>query len=178
MKDALKANKRAAITISSLVGFLLISATLSACQLQDMIKFEVPEKVQAAIDTEDRVPVSKSDQVWEDWQVFVERQNKRLAEAIGSAQEQLAIIESLTETGISLGQDAASTLPGGALISSGLALMGGLFLKRPGDKKREKEQTDASFDAGLKRGREIAQAASQAIAALKESQSEEKDADA
>ena len=47
MKDALKANKRAAITISSLVGFLLISATLSACQLQDMIKFEVPEKVQA-----------------------------------------------------------------------------------------------------------------------------------
>jgi len=170
MKDALKENKRAAWTISALVGFLLLSATLQACQLQDMIKFEVPPKVAESIEVEGRVPVSKSEEVWQDWSDFVEKQNKRLEAAIGSASERLAIIESLTETGISLGQDAASTLPGGALISSGLALMGGLFLKRPGDKKREKEQTDASYEAGLKKGREIAQAAAEAIRALKRGQ--------
>jgi len=170
MKDALKENKRAALTISALVGFLLISATLHACQLQDIIKFEVPPEVAESIQVEDRVAVSKSDQVWQDWSDFVTKQNKRLEAAIGSASERLAIIESLTETGINLGQDAASTLPGGALISSGLALMGGLFLKRPGDKKREQQQTDASYDEGLKKGREIAQAAAEAVRTLRMNQ--------
>ena len=55
----------------------------------------------------------------------------------------------MTETGISVVDGASSTLPGGALISTGLALLGGLFLKRPGEEKRLRTEKEESYNAGL-----------------------------
>jgi len=111
--------------------------------------------------------VSDSSEVWSEWIAWVDRQSARLEAEIGQAQERAAVIRSLTEMGISVGQDAASTLPGGALISTGLALMGGLFLKRPGDRKREQLEKEASYNAGLDQGRQIASAVRAGLEAMR-----------
>ena len=167
MKDLFQKNRRAAITISVLVGFLLLTAVLQACQLQDLVKVDVPPAVVDAIQTEKRVSVADSMDVWHEWIAWVDRQSDRLEASIGEGQERAAIIESLTDMGIQLGSDAANTLPGGALISSGIALMGGLFLKRPGDKKREEVEKQASYQAGLDKGQRIADSVKESIDALR-----------
>jgi hypothetical protein len=167
MRELLIKNRKAAVTISLLAGFLLLSTVLQACQLQDLIKIDVPPAVAEAVQTEERVSVADSGEVWEEWVAWVDRQSDRLQASIGEGQERLAMVESLTSMGISLGQDAASTLPGGALISTGLALMGGLFLKRPGDKKREQMEKEASYRAGLDKGQRIAQGVKDGIEALR-----------
>jgi hypothetical protein len=81
------------------------------------------------------------------------------------------VLRSLSETGLQLGQDAASTLPGGALISAALAGLGGLFLRRPGDANRERMEKEASYRAGLEKGRQIAETTMQAVEVIKDAQS-------
>ena len=56
--------------------------------------------------------------------------------------------------------------------------MGGLFIKRPGDQKRERLEKEDSYTAGLMKGREISQLTAKAIRALKGSQDPPKDSDA
>lgn len=166
MRELFQKNRKAAIMISAAVGFLLLASILSACQLEDLIQVDVPKPVSDAIQTEERVSVADSAEVWEEWVAWVDRQSSRLEAEIGQAQERAAVVRSLTDMSISLGQDAASTLPGGAFISTGLALMGGLFLKRPGDKKREQMEKEDSYTAGLEKGREIASAVRESVEAL------------
>ncbi len=167
MKAVFEENRTAALIFSGLMTFLLVTSVLQACQLQDIIKFDVPPAVAEAVETEEKVPVSQSEAVWEDWQTWVDRQSDRLAKSIGDSQERLAVIESLTEMGLRLGQDAASTVPGGAFISAALAGLGGLFLRRPGDKKREQMEKEASYRAGLDKGQRIAVGVEEAIEALR-----------
>ena len=156
MKEILEKNRRAAILISSSIGVLLLAATLSACQIEDLVKVDVPKDVAEAIGSEERIPVSSSSEAWEDWVAWVDRESSRFADRIDQAQETAGVLRSLTETGLQIGQDAASTLPGGAAIATVLAGLGGLFLRRPGDAKRDRLEKEASYNAGLEKGREIA----------------------
>lgn len=154
MIDLFRENRRAAMLISGSMLVLLIASTLSACQVEDLIKVKVPEGVAQAIETEPKIPVSETEDAWGDWQVWVERESGKFAKEIDKGNETAAIIRSLAETGIQIGQDAASTLPGGAFLSTALALTGGLFLRRPGDRKREQKEKEASFRAGLEFARD------------------------
>lgn len=156
MKEILEKNRRAAILISSSIGVLLLAATLQACQIEDLIKVDVPSDVAEAIGSEGRIPVSATSEAWEDWVAWVDRESSRFADRIDQGQETAGVLRSLTETGLQIGQDAASTLPGGAAIASVLAGLGGLFLRRPGDAKREGLEKESSYNAGLEKGREIA----------------------
>ena len=155
MIELLKDNRRASIAIVSSIGVLLLASVLSACQISDLIHVDVPKGVATAIDSEPSISVSDSSAAWDDWQAYVERESRRFADEIDRGQEFAGVIRSLTDTGLSIGQDAASTLPGGAIIGSGLALLGGLFLKRPGDKRREAVEKDVSYREGLLKGRGI-----------------------
>ena len=60
------------------------------------------------------------------------------------------MISSITEMGLSVAKDNASIFPGGAMLVSGLTLMTGLFLKRPGEDKKVQLEKEQSFKAGLK----------------------------
>lgn len=161
----LRQNRKASVFICSAIGFLLLAATLSACSIEDMIDFDVPPKVAKAIDVEESEPVSRASQVWDDWQVYVERESARLADSIDDAQRSVGLLRSLSDTGLALGQSAASTLPGGALISSGLALMGGLFLKRPGTDKQVSKEKEKSYQAGIEEGQKLAAQVASTISA-------------
>jgi hypothetical protein len=134
---------------------LMTASVVSGCQVEDFIKVKVPNGVQGAIETEPKITVAESDAAWDDWVAWVERNSRQFAESIDDGKQAADVIRSLTETGIAIGQDAAATLPGGALISTGLALVGGLFLRRPGDAKRTAKEKEASYNAGLDKGRDL-----------------------
>ena len=163
MMERLKGNRTASIWIASAVGVFFIVTTLGACQVDDFVKVDVPKDVAESIEVEDRIPLSKSDAAWSEWIAYVDRNSERFAAEIDRGREVSGMIQSLTDTGIRLGTDAASTLPGGALITSGIALMGGLFLRRPGDAKREQKEKEASFKAGLEKGQSISESLEEAI---------------
>lgn len=170
MSHAFQTNPRAAWLIVAAISALAITSILSACQIQDLVRVDVPDGVQKAIEVEPRISVSDSGAAWEEWVAWVDRNSSRFSDEIDRGQETAGLIASLTQTGIALGQDAASTLPGGALISTGLALMGGLFLKRPGDKAKERAEADKSYTAGLLKGRKIGQSIAEGVRNLKDSQ--------
>lgn len=168
MKQLFQDNRRAAWLMVGALTVLLAASVLSACQVEDLIKIDVPEDVAKAIGSEERIPVSRSSEAWEDWVAWVDRESERFAERIDEGQEVAGVIRSLTETGLQIGQDAASTLPGGAAIATVLAGLGGLFLRRPGDQKREALEKEASYNAGLEKGRDLAEG----LEALREGLSE------
>ena len=171
MIERLRENRRAAIFIAGSIGALLLAATLQACQVEDLVKVDVPADVAAAIDSEDRIAYSQTLDAWDDWQAYVERESAKFARSIDKGAEIAGVLRSLSETGLQMGQDAASTLPGGALISAALAGLGGLFLRRPGDANRERMEKEASYNAGLERGRTIAEG----IRAMRDAQNEGSD---
>lgn len=163
MKQFLEQNRKASVLICGALLAMLVASALSACSLEDMIDFDVPPKVAAAIDVSESEPVSMSAQVWEDWEAWVEKESRRLADSISESEKTLGVLRSLSETGLSLGQGAASTLPGGALISSALALAGGLFLKRPGTDKEVSKEKERSYKAGIEEGQKIATQVTEAL---------------
>ena len=174
MSAAFRTNPRAAWLIVAAITALALTSILSACGIQDIVKIDVPTGIQTAIDLEPRISVSESGAAWDEWVAWVDRNSTRFSGEIDEGQATAGLIASLTDTGLALGKDAASTLPGGAFISTGLALMGGLFLKRPGDKAKEKQEAEKSYTAGLQKGREIATTVAQGLESLRGSQQAEK----
>ena len=170
MSQAFRTNPRAAWLIVAAITALAITSILSACQIQDIVRVDVPAGIQQALEVEPRISVAESGPVWDEWTAWVDRNSSRFSDEIDEGQATAGLIASLTSTGIALGQDAASTLPGGAFISTGLALMGGLFLKRPGDKAKERAEAERSYNAGLEKGQKISSSVLAGLESLKESQ--------
>jgi hypothetical protein len=157
---------------------MLLATTIQGCQLEDIVKVDVPKDVAAAIDSEDRIPYSQSPTAWDDWKAYVDRESAKFARSIDKGAELAGLLRSLSETGLQIGQDAASTLPGGAIISAALAGLGGLFLRRPGDANRERIEKEASYRAGLEKGQKLAEATMEVVAAVRRPDASEPPADA
>lgn len=137
--DCLKTNRGLTYSLAGLIIVVLVVATAAGCQLEDLVRFSTPEGVQGAIAVEATVPVSKADQVWTDWQHFVATNTERLQAEITNGRERAAVLMSIVDTGIAAASGPISTLPGGAIAVGAMSLLTGLFLKRPGDRKREAE---------------------------------------
>ena len=150
MKKWISENKKATTMIVSVALFLGIAMTVQGCGLQKMVKFEVPAEVSTAIDVDQKQTLAEAQDVWEDWQAYVEKNSKRLSRSIEDANKRFELISSITEMGLSVAKDNASIFPGGAMLVSGLTLMTGLFLKRPGEDKKVQLEKEQSFKAGLK----------------------------
>lgn len=149
--QAVKTNKIPTLCITLAAVVLLLASSLAGCNLQDMVNVRVPDGIQSAIGTNGKVPLSEADVKWAEWVAWVDRQSGEFSSQIDKGRETAAVITALTNTGIQFGTEASSTLPGGALIGSGLALLGGLFIRKPGDKKAIKraEAKEAVFSNGL-----------------------------
>jgi len=156
LKTLLKKNQKATALILSAVLVLLLASALAACQVEDFVRVDVPKGVADAVGTEQTVSFSEATLAWEDWIDYVEKESDRFSREIDRQAETVSILRSLGETGIAFGQEAAATLPGGALLSTGLALLGGVFLRRPGDAKKEQKEKEASFRKGLEEGKALA----------------------
>jgi len=163
-------NKRATAFILLATLALLLASAVSACGIEDLVRVDVPKKVATAIDVEQTISYSEAEVAWEDWIAYVDRESDRFGKEIEKGAELVGILRTLGDTGIAFGQDAASAFPGGALLSTGLALLGGAFLRRPGDAKKEAAEKEASYNAGIRRGEEMAQNALSAIRELSDAQ--------
>ena len=155
MIDRLKSQKGGLIVCLIAVAFLAVSSAVSGCSLDDIISADVPKGIQQALNTEESVPMSQAEMTWDEWLQWVDNQSRRFADEIDRGKEAVALMQSLTETGIGALGDASSALPGGALISTGLALAGGLMLRRPGEEKRVSKEKESSYKAGLEEGKKL-----------------------
>lgn len=112
---------------------------IAGCQVDDLIKFQTPAGVQRSIDVEEWVPVSKAETVFDEWQKFVELNTTRMQGAVEDGRERVALVASITDMGVQAASGPLSTVPGGAILVGALSMAAGIFVKRPGDKKREEE---------------------------------------
>ena len=156
LRTFLKKNQKASVLILSAVIVLLLASTLAACQVEDLVRVDVPKGVSEAVGTEQTVSYSEATVAWEDWVAYVEKESDRFSKEIDRGAETVSMLRSLGETGIAFGQEAAATLPGGGLLATGLALAGGVFLRRPGDAKKEQKEKESSFKKGLEEGKALA----------------------
>ncbi|MCP4465325.1 MAG: hypothetical protein GY813_01065, partial [Halieaceae bacterium] len=111
--------------------------------------------VSSSIGLENPAKLSQADQIAADWESFVTRNSRMLATAISDADERYVALKSITDLGLQAAAAGTATLPGGALLLSGLTLMGGLFIPKPGAATQLRQEKEDSYNAGLERGQEL-----------------------
>ena len=141
---------------SAAAAVLLVSFGVQGCDLQKMVKFDVPKEVQESINSEERESLSNSDYVWDRWTNWVEANSKALASNIEDANATVSLINNVTAMGMGALGEVSNSFPGGAIIFSGLSLLTGWFLKRPGEDKAVAKEKEDSYNAGLAKGQELA----------------------
>tara|TARA_R110000823_G_scaffold287978_1_gene406212 strand:- start:378 stop:857 length:480 start_codon:yes stop_codon:yes gene_type:complete len=128
---------------------------VQGCDLQKMVKFDVPKGVQGIVETNEVEPLSNSIYVWEQWTNWVDTNSKQLSANIEDANDRVQMISNLTSMGMGALQEAGGQFPGGAILFSGLSLLTGWFLKRPGEEKRLSKEKEDSYNAGMEIAKSI-----------------------
>jgi hypothetical protein len=147
------------VAIVILVAFVGMMA-LQGCNLASLISVNVPPAVKTAVDipNDERVSLDVADTVWEDWIAHVNSNTRKFESAIDDANERYAVIKQLTDIGLKAAGEQASGIPGGTILLSGLSLLGGLFLKRPGEDALVAKEKRDSYNKGLEVGATITKA--------------------
>ena len=147
-----KETKMALIIGTAAITTTAVISAMAGCNLDTLIQVEIPPVVAETVtdDAEDtKITLEAAQYVRSDWIDFVERVTLSLDNAIYQGQETRATIEAIIDTGMEHVGVATSTLPYGGLITSMLGFGTGLFLRRPGDKKRAIAAVDEAFASGL-----------------------------
>ena len=134
---------------------LLVCLSVQGCDLQKMVKFDVPKGVQGAIDSGDAESAANAEYVWGQWQNWVENNSETLSRNIEDANSRVAMIENIVGMGMNALGEASGTFPGGALLFSGLTMATGLFMKRPGEGKAVSKEKEKSYNAGIAQGKAL-----------------------
>ena len=139
----------------SALTVLLVCLSVQGCDLQKMVKFDVPSGVQNAIDSGDVESVANSNYVWSQWQNWVENNSEALALNIEESNNRVAMIENIVGMGMGAIGEASGSFPGGAILFSGLTMATGLFMKRPGETKSVSKEKEKSYNAGIEQGKAL-----------------------
>ena len=136
------------ISVAALGAFAL--AALGACNLQDFVEVDIPKGARAAlgIPIDERITVADSEQIWTDWLDWVDRESVRLSREIDEGWHRYEVMSDLASMGFDALEGQVAGVPFGPFIVAGLGGLGGLFLKRPGDRKREQNREVAAYRAG------------------------------
>ena len=134
---------------------LLVLTTVNGCDLQKMVKFDVPPAVREVTGSEKQETLANSAFVWSEWESHVKTNSDRLASSIDDANSRIAVIQNLTNLGLGVLGDNMGGIPGGAMIMSTITLLGGLFMKRPGEDKRVNKEKEDSYNAGMAVAKDI-----------------------
>ena len=93
--------------------------------------------------------------VWEDWKAYVTSNTSKFENSIDNANERYAVLSQVVDIGIQTAQSEAGGIPGGTILLSGLSLLTGIFLKRPGEDARVAKEKEDSYNKGLEVGSSI-----------------------
>ena len=150
----IKENKNGVVlgVVSSVIFLVLMTA--NGCNLQSFVKVDVPQEVKEVVDlpTGETITLDEAQAVWDDWQFYVESNSMRFQRAVKDAEDRYAVLLQITDLGMGALGEASSGIPGGALLMSGLGLLTGLFLKRPGEDSRVANEKEKSYNAGINIG--------------------------
>ena len=145
------------------VGILGLCLTVQGCDLQKIVDVDVPAGVQQSIDAPEDVSLADSEYVWDQWQNWVTANSEAFARNIEDGKQRIALIENVTAMGMGALGEVSGSFPGGALLFSGLSLMTGWFLKRPNEDKVVAKEKEDSYNAGLERGKQLAETVKEMI---------------
>jgi len=122
---------------------------LQGCDLATLVRIDVPEPVQEAIGVPDSVSYADAESAWNEWKLFVQINSDRMASEIEAGRERFELLQSVANTGLEALSENASLFPGGGLIVGVLGGVGGLFVRRPGDKKKMVQAVQKGFQEGV-----------------------------
>ena len=137
------------------VACFILAMAVQGCDLQKLVSFDVPKGVQGAIDANETETLSNSDYVWSQWENWVQANSEALASSISDANARVSLINDVTALGMGALGEVSNTFPGGAVLFSGLSLLAGWFMKRPGEDKAVAKEKEDSYNAGLAKGKEL-----------------------
>jgi hypothetical protein len=131
-------------------AFLAFTLYSGGCTLDDTIKVRVPDKVQKATGVGPKVTLAEAPYVREDYVTDFERGLKQFDENYEDSAWFKELIASTLDSSVPVIDSALAGVPGGAIISSLLFGLGGLYLNKPGAKKEMQESIDKAWDEATK----------------------------
>lgn len=138
---------------STMIGVVIVAAivmvVLTGCQLSDYVKVDVPLKVQQFTGLPSSVPLTHAEEYYEDSATAMLTAMERFRENIDEANWLFTFLTTSIQTGITAAEPAATTLPGGALILTALAGLGGIFIRKPGDTKKINQASIDGYNEAL-----------------------------
>ena len=139
-------HKRA--TIFGAAALLAASAVagLQSCDLSALVQVDVPPGVRQSLDipADERVSLGDAGYIWEDWSAYVERESLRFSRELVESRERFELMAAITNMGLTALEGHIAGVPFGPVLLAGLGGLGGRFLKRPGDRKREEARVAAA----------------------------------
>jgi hypothetical protein len=152
MKDWFIKNKSAMFVGGLTVAMAACFAFISGCNLGDLVTVKVPSGVQRVTNTSATIPLNEAEYAFESWAHFVESNTSQFQNNIERSNLIWGSISSAVNIGVDSAQGPLSALPGGAMLISGLTLLTGLLLDKPGSAKKLAQEKERSYNAGIKAG--------------------------
>lgn len=142
-------NSKAWFFIGLAVVVAGVLAMLQGCDLATLVRVKVPEPVQEAIGVPESVSYANAEAAWNEWKLYVQINSDRLAAEIDAGRERFELLQTVANTGLDALTENAALVPGGGLLVGVLGGLGGLFIRRPGDKKRAQAERAQAFNHGM-----------------------------
>lgn len=160
--------------VLSIVAFAAVigASAISGCSgLRDLISVKVPEAVQKETGATPKVSLNEAPGVRDAYAQNAVRVLAEFDASIGRGEQFYGTVASLFNTALSVGSDAASSsgLPFGGLLATGIGVLGGLFIEKPGSKAKaiaeKSNAADAAFDDGHSLALSVVNTAVESLAA-------------
>lgn len=149
MRDWINENKNGlmvgVLTAALAAGLLLASG----CSLGDLVKVDVPTGVRQSLAVPSQISLNESVYTWDSWVHYVETNTAQFQASIDESNFIWGMLSSAVNVGAESAQGPLSALPGGAFLLTGLSLVTGLFLNKPGATKALAKEKEKSYNAGM-----------------------------
>lgn len=146
------------LIIATIVAIFAVSLPqLTGCSLADVVKTDVPIGIQRSIGSENKVSLREANYTWAQWINHVEVNSEQFAENIDRSNQVFGLLSAFTNTGLESLDGTIGQTPLGATLVALLAGAAGLFTKRPGTDKQISKEKEDSYNAGLFKGKQIAE---------------------
>jgi len=139
VREWITSNKGGLSAILASAVLLAVLFQFQGCSVYDVVKMPVPSDVQREVGTTPTIPVSEYPDVRREYLERTTRGVEKLDANYSDSVFWADLLASGVELGIDVGSAEAATLPGGALLTTLIAGVGGLMLRKPGDDKRIKQ---------------------------------------
>jgi len=135
----------------------LVVASLQGCDLRSLVTVSVPPEARTllGIDQDKAITYAEAPALFEKWEQYVSRITADLSEGISGARERYELLQSVTDTGLNALSEEVGNFPGGALLVGALGGLGGLFINKPGTRKRENKQKQVAYSHGVKAAKAV-----------------------